>query len=128
MVTTSHCPAVRARFASRLVLTLIGGAASILVAATSQAHESDQTTVRYEDLDLSQAADASILYGRLRAAANQVCVRLDIRDLRLQSLQRACVAHALDQAVADVNVGSLTALHRSDRTLRVAAGATPSRR
>jgi UrcA family protein len=68
-------------------------------------------TVTYGDLNLDSAKGASVLYARLRHAAQDVCSSLESKDLSLRSAWQACVNDALNSAVTQVNKPSVTALH-----------------
>lgn len=69
--------------------------------------------VRYPDLDLTKVDDASALYNRLRKAAATVCSPLESRDLTIAAPYRACVAHAIAEAVANVGSPTLSQFHES---------------
>jgi UrcA family protein len=64
--------------------------------------------VTYKDLNLNSNAGIQILYRRIEGAANQVCGKVDARDLRAVSAKKACVEHAISNAVAAVNSPMLT--------------------
>ena len=77
-------------------------------------------TVKFQDLDLTTQAGAETLYSRIHTAAKRVCSRPQAWQLALF----ACIKQAESNAVAGVNVPSLTALYRAktgDRTARLAA-------
>jgi len=76
--------------------------------------ELEPVTVSYEGLDIATKSGATILYGRLRSAARRVCGPLDGRELARHARFNTCVATTLARAVADVNLASVTALHRLD--------------
>lgn len=67
-------------------------------------------TVRYADLDLSSPAGANALYGRIQAAARQVC-GYPGTDLIEQSSWRSCYRSAVGNAVRKVNSPLLIAVH-----------------
>jgi len=101
---------------STAVLSLFGAGAH-----ASDAHARPaEKVVSYADLDLSQRDGAKMLYSRLQGAATQVCGTLDRRNLRQTQLQRECYAKALAEAVVSVDKSSVTALYRSDKTIRLA--------
>ena len=68
-------------------------------------------TVTYGDLNLDTAQGASVLYARLRHAAQQVCSPLESKELSLRSAWQSCVNNALTSAVTQVNKPTVTALH-----------------
>ena len=79
-----------------------------LVGAANAADTPIRLVVNYANLDLSTAEGAKALYGRLRAAAEQVCAPLDRADLSLAWRYRACIQTALSNAVRDVDKPLLT--------------------
>ncbi len=94
----------------------------IIVAATAvwaalgcvaHADEAPQVHVRYADLNLATGAGATVLYQRIRRAANDVCGGLDSRDLTAKAAARACVDNAIKQAVAEVNSVRLTKVYEA---------------
>ncbi|MGA9027822.1 MAG: UrcA family protein [Steroidobacteraceae bacterium] len=93
------------------------GAAGALPAAAAEP-DAKQTAIRYDDLDIQQAAGAQVLYHRIQAAAQQVCA-LRMGDLALKAQERACIEQAIDAAVKNVNSVTLTRL-RFGTDLRLA--------
>lgn len=104
--------ALKCKLASAIATALI-----LVPAAQSVADESDATVkqkvVRFTDYDLSSATGAQTLYGRLKIAARSVCSRDGI-TLREQERYRACVADALEEAVAAVGSPALTDAYLAD--------------
>jgi UrcA family protein len=73
----------------------------------------EQTTVRFGDLNIDRAADAAVLYRRIRYAAERVCGDPQMPGLSIISPSwRICVAQAVDRAVLAVDRPALTAYHR----------------
>ncbi|HEY2463331.1 MAG TPA: UrcA family protein [Steroidobacteraceae bacterium] len=66
--------------------------------------------VSYADLDISKPAGAKVLYGRIVAAANQVCQLSGYKDLGAMQRVNGCVNRAVDKAVKDVDSPALSAL------------------
>ena len=64
--------------------------------------------VKYQDLNLNTDAGVQVLYKRIQAAADQVCGNVDGRDLQVARAHKACVAQAVQGAVATVNNQMLT--------------------
>jgi UrcA family protein len=100
-------------FTALAACTAIGAIGSAHAAA---ADDSPALTVRYSDLDLSTEQGSLTLYGRIVAAANQVCgfedSLQDMRgNLRAVAVARACRNHAIAQAVRDVNSPKLASVH-----------------
>jgi UrcA family protein len=67
--------------------------------------------VRYSDLNLSTEQGSLILYGRIVAAAHEVCAVDVFRDLRAVAASRACAAEAIARAVRDVNSPMLASVY-----------------
>jgi UrcA family protein len=68
--------------------------------------------VNFADLDLTRSAGVAALYARIQLAARHVCEPVVPRDLGSEQRGRACAAHAVEQAVADVNAPQLTSYHQ----------------
>jgi UrcA family protein len=70
--------------------------------------------VRYAELDLSKPQGIDVLYRRIQAAAKQVC-RADtsVTALYDRASQNTCYRDAVERAVRQVNLVTLTALHRA---------------
>lgn len=65
-------------------------------------------TVKFKDLDISKADGAHALYGRIGAAAREVC------RAEYYTTVRSCRAQAVDQAVQRVGSPLLSSIHRSE--------------
>ena len=115
-------------------LKLVGVAAVALFAFSQQSFgaalitESGRTrTVSTADLDLNGQAGVTTLYQRIQAAARAVCreealsFRKETRSFASAGERRACIAHAIDGAVAAVDNVRLSALHSgtSERVVRL---------
>jgi UrcA family protein len=88
--------------------------------------EPRKQVVRYADLDLTHAAGAAVLLGRIQAAAREVC-----EPLRPQwMVSRQCMDQALARAVADVNAPMLTDYYiaRTGRSLSTVVSAARGQR
>ena len=113
MTTATLNIASRLRTASALALV----AACVAVGATSAAHAATESsdaptfTVRYSDLDLTSDQGSQALYARIVAAAQQVCVAEDIRDLRAVAAAHSCREQAIAQAVRDVHSARLASVY-----------------
>jgi UrcA family protein len=66
--------------------------------------------VKFDDLNITTAAGAKVLYRRIQTAAVEVCPAQMTYSLRMEQAQRACVDHAIDNAVKKVNSPALTEL------------------
>lgn len=73
----------------------------------------DSIAVSYAAADVTRPEAAKALYLHIQRAAKMVCREPDIRDLSIYSAYERCFYRAVDDAVAKVNVSTLTALHRS---------------
>jgi UrcA family protein len=78
------------------------GIADVARSATPEAAPS--VKVSYGDLDLANAQGAQTLHARVTAAARQVCAPdgMDIRNLKLYSIERTCVSEAIANAEREV--------------------------
>ena len=78
------------------------GLAGVARSATPDAAPSAK--VSYGDLDLASAQGAQTLHARVTAAARQVCAPdgMDIRNLKLYSIERTCVSEAIANAEREV--------------------------
>jgi UrcA family protein len=73
----------------------------------------EQTTVRFGDLNVDRAADAAVLYRRIRHAAERVCGDPHMIGSRtISPIWSVCVAQAVERAVLAVDRPALTAYHR----------------
>jgi UrcA family protein len=102
----------------------LGGLAALAVALTANlacAAPGDfgprTALVHYSDLDLSQPKDARRLYGRIKAAAREVCDNAPYKDLSSLRQYEMCVAHAVANAVQFVNATEVTRVHEGDARL-----------
>jgi UrcA family protein len=103
------------------LLSLCSAAALSLVAGNALAAYPLQKIVRYSDLDLANTQDAQELYTRLERAAKSVCRETFVgRDLTSKNLRLSCEAEAIDEAVAEIDSASLTALHTAEQRVRLA--------
>ncbi len=99
----------------RTAVTLTVLAACTAIGAVGSAHaasaDSPALKVRYSDLNLSTEQGSLALYGRIVAAAQQVCAVDDVRDLRAVAAANACREQAIAQAVHDVNSPMLASVY-----------------
>lgn len=101
---------------------LLGSLCAGAVPAHAQDIEQVSTTVHLGDLDLSTSAGAAAAVSRLRRAAREVCgPDPDIREIDSRREFDRCVDHALDRAVASLNMSTVTAANTHDaRPVRMA--------
>ncbi len=85
------------------------------LAAGAQAADAPQVHVKYADLDVGTTAGATILYQRIRAAADQVCGVPGTWELARVRQVKACVARAVADAVAAVNAPALSGVYEVNR-------------
>jgi UrcA family protein len=87
---------------------IVAGLAVAASAITSLAlaAEPQTTVVKYADLDLNRSEGAAVLYQRLLTAARTVCYPISSDrklEFKTQARYEACIAKAVDEAVAKVN-------------------------
>lgn len=95
-------------FTALAACTAVGAVGS--AQAATGASDAPTVKVRYSDLDLSTEQGSLALYGRIVAAAYQVCAA-DIRDLDAMAAARECRAQAIARAVRDVNSPRLASVY-----------------
>src|SRR5688500_2869034 len=86
---------------------LLLGLSSPAFAAVDLSEAFVSRTVKFGDLDISKAAGAEALYGRIVSAARYVC------RAEPYNFVRACRARAVDDAVQGVGSPLLSSIHRS---------------
>jgi UrcA family protein len=100
--------------ARTVAMIVFAGVSSLLLTELSAASVSDDApsvTVRYPDLNLNSPEGIASLYGRIRAAAGQVCRSLESRDLLHKAQWYDCFSHAVANAVNTVHNAPLSAYH-----------------
>jgi UrcA family protein len=68
-----------------------------------------QVAVRFADLDLTRIEGATVLYHRLKQAAETVCTPLAGRNLENATVFKQCVQSGIEAAVTKVDRPMLTA-------------------
>ena len=92
-----------ARAVAALAITALTSAGLNSIAHADSLLEPRSVTVHFEDLDTNNAHGAAVLYGRIRAAAEDVCGALaNDRSLTLLARHSRCVEGAIGAAVAKV--------------------------
>jgi UrcA family protein len=100
----------------------LGTAALCAASASVQAAEDvPSKTVKFSDLNIASPAGAKVLYGRIRAAAQDVCRDSSGGDPIQRLAVNACVQKAIDKAVKDVNSPALTSLRFGSGDVRLAS-------
>lgn len=108
------------RCAAIAIAALLSG--SVLAADPSK-------TVSYADLNLNNSAGAEALYKRIKKAAYEVCqIPTGTHQIRIESEFKACKVDAVERAVQQVNLPTLTALHQSKTGRKVDPGQYAERR
>ena len=100
----------------RLITTAVFGVLALSCGAVSIAADNSdvpQVVVKFGDLNLSNPQGAATLYGRIVAAAHEVCKSFDIDSRGLGSRVRldACVHKAIAGAVTKVGQPELFAIY-----------------
>jgi UrcA family protein len=101
------------RFRTVIATALVGTAASGFLVLPAVADDSDppQTTVRYADLNVASVEGATVLYSRIRHAAENVCAQFEGNRLEVNGRRKACIEKAISGAVIEVNAPALSALY-----------------
>jgi UrcA family protein len=96
-------------------ILLCGAIALCTLQVTAQAANDalPSKRVSYADLDISKPAGAKVLYGRIAAAAKQVCAQSGYKDLGAMQRVNGCVDRAINNAVMEVGSPALSALRPS---------------
>jgi UrcA family protein len=91
----------------------IAAAVALSAALTVGARAADipQIHVKYADLNVATTAGATILYQRIRGAADRLCGVADTRDVYRLMQAEACADHAVAEAVAAVHAPALTRVY-----------------
>ncbi len=99
----------------RFIITMMIFALAIEFQSARAAPQQDVPfkVVHFADLDLSRSEGATVLYRRLKGAAETVCAPLDDRDLARHMRFKACVQNAISTAVAKVDQPALTAYYET---------------
>lgn len=115
---TSATLSIGGRVRAAAVYTVLATCTAIGALGSAQAADANSPalTVRYSDLNLSTEQGSLVLYGRIVAAARQVCVVDDIRDLRAFNAAKLCREQAIAKAVRDVNSPMLASVYAARRT------------
>ena len=101
--------------AARATLTTLAVASICMLGSVAQASysgdSSAQETVRYGDLNLSDAKGVQVLYWRLLSASKTLCQMPDQRDLARAAIAARCVERTMVQAITAVDNPQLRALY-----------------
>jgi UrcA family protein len=100
-------------YRSTITMMILGLAVGIQSANAGSPQDVPSVVVPFGDLDLSRSEGATVLYRRLRSAAETVCAPLDDRGVARHMSFKACVQSAISAAVAKVNRTALTAYYEA---------------
>jgi UrcA family protein len=81
-------------------------------------------TVRYSDLDMNSQKGVTVLYNRIRQAAEQVCGYDGVAPLAKAAPVKACIDGAVASGVQAVNNARLTSMYDSRNGVKVISVAT----
>lgn len=103
---------------------------AVLVSGSVLADQPDPSkTVSYADLNLKSSAGVEALYKRIKKAAYEVCqIPTGTHQIKIESEFKACKADAVDRAVQQTNLPTLTALHQTKTGRNVDPGQYADRR
>jgi UrcA family protein len=101
------------RFTATILTTTLAATAQLAYAAHPTDDSRRHIEVSYADLNLSTTEGAAVLYGRLRAAAENVCSEHNMEDLRNVFRVKVCVSTAISDAVAQIDQPALTSYYRA---------------
>jgi UrcA family protein len=104
----SHTIALFRTTVAVVVVALLANGACVqpsLAQASPDLGEVPTVTVKYSDLDLASVAGSRALYGRLVAAAEQVCPRASdsLLELQINRAAHECIQAAVDRAVRQIH-------------------------
>jgi len=99
------------RFTTTMMISALGLGSQLANAAPPQ--DAPTVIVRFADLDLTHSQGVTVLYQRLKGAAETVCIPQNGRDLGSQVRYKVCWQSALGTAVAKIDQSALTAYYRA---------------
>jgi UrcA family protein len=102
------------RLSAAVLYGAIASSFAALPTAEAAPIDAPQTTVKFGDLDISQPQGASVLYRRIRAAADRVCSPYWAQSLAMWAKSGDCVRAAVAQAVATVDQPALSQIHTAN--------------
>lgn len=86
------------------IVTVLAALATSAALATPALAAETEVVVTYSDLDLTSADGAAKLEQRIDAAAETVCARPDLRDIKAMVAFEACKTEAKTNALDEVSV------------------------
>ena len=94
-------------------------AIAVATLAVGSASASERIVLAYSDVNLTTAAGASELYGRIVRAAQSVCHEAPLLDVRRYITWKGCYESAIADAVGKVDNPLVTARHHRDYPRRL---------
>jgi UrcA family protein len=91
---------------------------STAAAYAGEANDVPTRTVRYADLDLNTQKGVTVLYNRIRQAAEDVCGYEHVQPLAQAAPVMACVDRAVASSVQAVNNARLTGVYDSRKGVK----------
>lgn len=86
----------------------------LLSMGSAMADNTPAISVSYQDLNLTNASDVRVLYGRLKHAARDVCGDVPAQQLERHLAFEHCYRLSLERAVMQIDVPQLMAMYQSD--------------
>jgi UrcA family protein len=103
---------------TRMAVALLALASTALLTGVAEAAEPSgalpKTAVSYTHLNLNSIEGAKVLYTGIKAAAEDVCGKIDVRDLQGMSVTKGCRDKAISDAIASVHSPVLTKVYLAD--------------
>ena len=113
MSTVTKTKGFRRLRATALCGVIVSSFAALPAAADSIALNTVRVT--FGDLDVSRPQGASVLYGRIRAAAEKVCSPVGASSLAARAYLDACIDKAISEAVTTVDQPALTDVYSAKK-------------
>jgi UrcA family protein len=113
MSTIHASPRFRGLIATAIACAIASSFATVCAAADS--NDFPSVVVKFGDLNVSNSRGAAALYGRIKAAARDVCKAYDVSSGRFQraSTSDPCVRKAIEEAVTKVGQPALFAIYNA---------------
>jgi UrcA family protein len=100
--------------AIRVAWVVLAYGPMIWVANAAHADEAlAHQVVRFKDLNLNSTEGVTVLYGRIKSAANEVCGKRDRLELARSHTIQVCIDEAVSRAVAQIDSPMLTGLYQA---------------
>ncbi len=93
------------------LLSILAGSLSAVAAVAAQPDDPPSRRVYFGDLDLTRDTGVATLYSRISSAAREVCATNDGWEPKLFAHSIECRHQALERAVSDINLLTLTNYH-----------------